>query len=84
MLQYILLNIRERRADMIVDSWLEKSFESNRIAATLMKLRTSHVQKDSSFQSDRWMDDLNDTYSGPEDEIKDDYSWMDDDLDEAA
>lgn len=68
---------------MIVDSWFEQSFEINRIAATLMELRTSHALKGTSLHSDRWMDDLNETYGGPEDETQGDDSWMDD-LDEAA
>jgi hypothetical protein len=68
---------------MIVDILWEQTFEAKRIAATLMELRTSHLQKDTSLHSERWMDDLNETYCGPEDETQDDDSWMDD-LDEAA
>jgi hypothetical protein len=68
---------------MIFDSWLEQSFESNRIAASVMELGTSHVPKDTSLPSESWMDDLNEAYCGPEDETQEDDSWMDD-LDEAA
>ena len=68
---------------MFVDSWLEQSYECNRIAATLMELGTSDVRKNTSLLGESWMDDLNDNYGGPQDEIQDDFSWMDD-LDEAA
>lgn len=68
---------------MIVDSWLEQSIESNRIAASLKELGTSHALKETPLQSNRWMDDLNEADDGPEDENQDDFSWMDD-LDEAA
>ncbi len=68
---------------MFVESWSEQSFESNRNAASLMELRTGQTLKETSLFSECWMDDLNDTYCGPKDEIQDDFSWMDD-LDEAA
>jgi hypothetical protein len=67
---------------MIFDTLWEQSGETNRTVAFYNAL-TNHVSKDEAMRSESWMDDLNEAFSGPEDEIQDDYSWMDD-LDEAA
>jgi hypothetical protein len=68
---------------MIVDTLLERSGETNPIAAILREQKTSHVLKHESWHSECWMDDLYETDCGQEEEMQENEHWMDD-LDEAA